>query len=637
MYIVTVTPISKGVWPDQLTYFSSAPVAVGALVSVPIRQKNYDALVIDTAPATGHKLELKNQDFTLKKITAVKRHRFFLPAFITACRQTADYYAITLGQTVKTALPQTILDNLAQSKAVPNGLAAKSVTSDGTVKQNKFILQDTADERLAYYKALIRESFAKKESVMLCLPTGREVEKYAGTFGPGIRDYTIVLQNDLAKKQLWLNWNKAINLDHPVLIITTPGFLALPRRDLGIIILEKENSHGYRTAGRPYLDFRRLAECLADELPARLILGDLVLRAETIFRTERGELSHLSGFKYRSLSPAAQIMLNAKNTDPSDKSVRAIGDDLSKILAETIALREKTIIFCGRRGLAPIVICSDCGELVRCRHCASPLSLHKNLAEKKYQYLCHKCGRTEATSDICPACGSWRLNLFGIGSEKAEQELSALFPATPLFRLDSDATKPAKRTAVLKKFMDTKGAAILLGTEALLARLTEKVPNVAVIALDALFALPDWRISERALSTLFFLREFAERRFIIQSRNPEEKVYRYALEGNLIDFYREEIEERMKFGYPPFKTLIKISTREESPDRARTAMAGLEELLADYAPVVFPSTHSKTKGKVRWNAIIKLPATGWPNAGLLAKLKGLSPDWEVEVEPESVL
>jgi len=637
MKIVTVTPINKGIFKDHLTYFSALDVTIGAIVTVPIRNRTIDALVLDVHNASTRKSEIKSSDFTLKKITEIKTVGLFLPEFLIACQKTADHFATTLGQTIKAVIPQSIIENLSHSKKIDISDSKQTEEDhDNTVKQNKFILQDDDNERLSYYKSWIREAFAKKQSVLICLPTTALATKFSKSFGAGILDYTIPIHSELSKKTLLQNWNKAITLPHPLLIITTGSFLSLPRPDIKTIIIEMESHGSYKSITRPLIDFRILAENLATEMNAKFILGDLVLRAETVFKSERGEYSHLSSQKYRSVSSATQIILDSRNRDSGDKNIYALGDNLRDLITTITINREKMVIYSGKKGLSPSTICNDCGQVVHCHQCKSPLVLHKNPNQKKYIYLCHKCGQSEEVADKCPNCNSWRLSLFGVGLEKIEEELKILLPDVPIFRLDADIIKPKQRSEITKKFYETKGAAILVGTEILLSQLDEKVSNIVVAVVDGIFSIPDFQISEKVLNTILRLRQYANKRFIIQTRNPEEKVFHYATEGNLIDFYREEIEERMKFGYPPFKVLIKIS-REGKPQEVTNDMEILATHLADYNPLIFPAFISEIKGKYRMHALIKIPANSWVDTRLLSKLKELNPNFIIDIEPESIL
>lgn len=637
MQIVTVALLNKGIFKDELTYFSTLDIAAGSIVSVPIKNKPTNALVLEVKDAKTQKSEIKSSDFALKKISKVKIEKLFLPEFLSACRITADRYCASFGQTVKSAIPQYILENISQSKTAGNIAPEPEELGDPTIKQIKFILQDEDEERLSYYKSWIRESFAKKQSVMICLPTVAEVTKYAEAFGKGIADYTILLHNDLPKKTLMQNWNKAVSHEHPLLLINTGNFLAIPRPDIKTIIVERESSSAYKNISRPHIDFRFLAEQLAEKLEAKLILGDLVLRAETVFLAESGKYHYLSSLKYRSVSKAKQYILNCKNKESGDKNAYAIGDDLKQMLTDAVNERSKTIIYAGRKGLFPNTVCNDCGLIVNCRNCQSPLVLHKNPQQKKYVYLCHKCGTEQEVNDKCPHCESWRLSLLGTGTEKIEEELFSSFAGVPIFRLDTESAKSLnRRKDIVRAFFAVKGPAFLVGTEALLPILEEKAGNVVATSIDGLFSLPDFRVSEKILNTLLRFRQYAEKRFIIQTRNPEEKVFRYVTEGNLIDFYREEIEERMKFGYAPFKVLIKISREGKEADVCAD-MEKLDHDLADFHPAIYPALSSQSEKRFKMHAVIKIPSNRWVDARLLAALKTLPPDFIVDIEPDSIL
>ncbi|MEK7478250.1 MAG: hypothetical protein AAB645_02700 [Patescibacteria group bacterium] len=642
MDIITVTPINKGVFKESLIYFSAQDVTLGSIVVVPIKNRQIDAMVIGIENIRNVKSEIKRADYSLKKVLKVKTRRLFLPEFITACQQTADYFATNLGQVIKSVTPKIILEEMSEELLVPNVEINISVqTDDNVVKLNKFIIQEEDTERIGYYKSLIRESFAKKNSVFMCLPTATEAAKAAEAFDKGIKDFTVILQNNLPKKVLLASWTKAVTSKHPLLIIATPLFLSLPRHDIKTIIMEKENSSTYKDLSRPFIDFRIFSEFLADQWHARLIYGDLVIRSESVFKTEKGEYTALSPLKYRSFSEAEQIIIpNGITKDATQKNLTALSDNLKLIISDSLHNKKKILIYSGRKGVAPNTACNDCGTIVHCERCQSPLVLHR-LAEGKtdqpYIYICHKCGLTKEVEDRCPNCGSWRLALLGFGIDKVEEEIKDTYPDSLIFKLDSTTIKNSKKgQEIAGKFYDTKGAAILLATEMAVSFLTEKIDTVALVAIDSIFALPDFRISEKIFNVILKLRRFAEWRFVIQTRNPSEKVFSYAIKGNLLDFYREEIEERMKFGYPPFKVLIKI-TYEGIEKEVVAKMETLRDKLIDYHPTIFPAFTPRIKNCYRMHLLIKLTPAQWIDQNLLGELKSLSPDWIVDVEPESIL
>jgi len=627
MKIVSVIPISKGVWRDSLSYFTAQEVAIGSLVSIPIKNKNIDGLVIAEKAAKDLKTQIKKTDFGWRKINRVKKANYFSAEFIEAANLTAEYYAVHPGQVIKSLVPQVILDKLPDVK-LPNWQDPRE-----KITAEILAVQEPDEERLSFYKSLIRESFAKKQSVFLCLPTLPDILRVVPLISKGIEQYVITLHGGLAKNQLLNLWKKVLGISHPVLIIATPLFLSLPRADITTLILEKENSSAYKNFSRPYVDWRFFAEKLAEQKKIRLILSDIALRSETIYRLGRGELAPAGAIKYRVYSDIKQLLWPLVKKDKKDTSdiLSSLGERLLSQIENASDNNERFFILAGQRGLTPVTICNDCGLVMSCDVCHSALAIHRAPI-----FLCHKCGQIVEIEDKCPNCGGNRLALLGLGTEKIEQEIKKSSPQINVFRLDSDSAKTAtKAKEIISRFYASPGS-VLIGTEMALNYLGEKIENIALVGLDHLFTKPDYRLGEKLFSELLRLRLLASKRLFIQTRNPKEKVFAYVLSGNLLDFYRDEIEERRELGYPPFKVLIKIS-REGKKEEIKKDLAQLEKALTEWQPINYPSFTKSIKGLSILNLLIKLPTASWPNKKLLAILKSLPPTFIIRVDPESVL
>jgi primosomal protein N' (replication factor Y) len=166
--------------------------------------------------------------------------------------------------------------------------------------------------------------------------------------------------------------------------------------------------------------------------------------------------------------------------------------------------------------------------------------------------------------------------------------------------------------------------------------LQEPVENILVVAVDSMLALPDFRTHERLFGLLIRFRALALKNFAIATRHVTEPLFEYALRGNIIGFYREEIANRQNFGYPPFKLLVKIS-REGGRELVREDMKKLEGLLKKYEPAVYPSFVFQVENRYRLNLLLKLDPTTWPDLELSAVLKSLPPSFIVNVEPADIL
>ena len=162
MRIVTVIPIAKGISKDTLTYFTKKDVAVGSIVSIPLRSKTAYGLVTGSREATEIKSELKSLTYSIRKIDNIESHSFLSPQFIDAVSEIADYGASSIGAVLSVLIPKTILegsDELSFDKK--DSLRGSHET---------LLLQSDDEERYATYKSLIREEFAKNRSVFFCLP-----------------------------------------------------------------------------------------------------------------------------------------------------------------------------------------------------------------------------------------------------------------------------------------------------------------------------------------------------------------------------------------------------------------------------------------------------------------------------------
>ena len=295
---------------------------------------------------------------------------------------------------------------------------------------------------------------------------------------------------------------------------------------------------------------------------------------------------------------------------------------------------EHMFIFVARRGLSPTTLCNDCGTIVLCHFCKAPTVLHRS--NKENFFLCHRCGERRSALEKCANCGGWNLTALGIGMEKVYEELSGKFPEIKIFKIDSD-NSPTHKIAcqTIKKFYESPGS-ILLGTEMALVYLSEKVANAAVISIDSFFSLPDFRINEKVLNILLKIRSFAAKNFLIQTRDISQKVIEYAIKGNLAEFYRDEINNRQSFEYPPFSNLIKITVSGEKKKVAEE-MDKLEKYFDSYHLAIFPAFTPYAKGKYSMHALLKIPRDSWVDAALLDKLKNLPPYFNINVDPESLL
>jgi primosomal protein N' len=401
-------------------------------------------------------------------------------------------------------------------------------------------------------------------------------------------------------------------------------------------------------------------EALARANKQSVYLSDCVLRLETLHRLNKNEISQGSPFKWRSVSTAEDMLVDMKRKEEIEKRkekredgeieeksepkkrFRAISPELEKLIAKNRDESTHLFIFTVRRGLSTMTVCEDCETVVACANCSAPVVLHATRnapsggSNGSNFFMCHHCGTRRSAEEVCVSCGSWRLTPLGIGIERVEEEIRAISPGADIFKIDADTVKTDKEISDRLEKWQAKPGAILLGTEASMLHIKEKVDHVAVASLDSLFALPDFRITEKIMYTLIRLRAMATRSILIQTRRTEEKVFEYGLKGNLSDFCRGTLDERRQFDYPPWKTLIKL-TIEGRKDPIAIQMADIRTIVEPYDIDVFPAFTATVRGNSIIHGLIKADPTAWPDTELIAKLRSLPPNVKVKVDPESLL
>ncbi|MES2213207.1 MAG: hypothetical protein V4473_00020 [Patescibacteria group bacterium] len=673
MRILTVIPIARGIGRDTLTYFTKEDVPRGSIVVIPLRKKSAYGLVIASKRAEEMKSEIKTLSYNIRKIDKLETHTFLSDIFIQSAEKIADYYAGSVGSVLSVLIPNKILENsdelsykprkikekvedtahsTIQKTESPLEIKSESIASASTtIFHETLLLQSNDEERYATYKSLIREEFAKNNSVFFCLPTTEDLLNARHTLEKGIEGFTFILHSGLTAKEIVAIWKQILAEPHSVLIIATGSFLCLPRDDVSTIIVEKESSRAYKMQSRPFVDIRMVAEIFAKQSNKKLVLGDTLLRTETLWEGKNGNYAELSPLKFRSLSTATCELVNMRlpaHMEQKDEKKRfaILGEQMVDMLVRGREHAEHTFLFCGRKGLYPITVCSDCGTTVTCTNCNAPVVLYGKRNENdtredlqkngKNLFVCHHCGERRDAHELCKHCGGWRLTPLGIGTEQVYEQITKLFPEATVILLDKEHITTHKQAVKARdQFYNTPGS-IMVGTEMALTYLNSKIENTGVVSLDSFFSIPDFRIHEKVFHILLALRSLTDGRMFVQTRQKDTRLFDYALRGNLIDFYRDEIEERKQIGYPPFTTYIKV-TLEGEKSAIKKQMQVTAESLKPYTLSVFDAFTPGRQAKHTMHGLIVLQKSEWVDPILLTKLRSLPPNHMIKIDPDTLL
>ncbi|MDE6297755.1 MAG: primosomal protein N', partial [Muribaculaceae bacterium] len=248
-----------------------------------------------------------------------------------------------------------------------------------------------------------------------------------------------------------------------------------------------------------------------------------------------------------------------------------------RALRHTLEEGHQAIVFQNRRGFAPVMVCSQCGWTPKCINCDVSMVYHKNISMLK----CHYCGYAKEIPKLCPVCGQNSLEIYGYGTERIAEELHKEYEGYRVSRMDLDTTRNKDSFQEIIEEFANHQTDILVGTQMVSKGLDfEKVKTVGVVNADTLLNFPDFRSNERAFNMLEQVAGRAGRReekgtVFIQTTQTANPVLKYIKSHNYKAFYDEEIQERMRFGYPPFTKVINIYIKNK------------EAAAADIAAVIF--------------------------------------------------
>lgn len=612
-YLVEVAPVSKAASPP-LSYFSTAKLAPGTLVRIPLRKGLVTGLVLSSKDARHAKSAIRRAGFLLKKI----RKQDILaasvaPATLAALSETARYYATSVGTLFAALVPKLILSD--PETFLPPQPVKKKVAEDRSTET--ILLQMESEERFGQYRALVRQAFARNSSVLFLVPTHLDALRAAHELSKGIAEFVKVFTLEGRSAENKKIWSEALQEKHPILLITTPTGLLFPRADIDTIVIERANSRAYRTLARPYLDLKFFPTALAragKDHGVQLVLGDAILPVETLWREKNGEYGENSLIRWR-LPGAPTRLVDASSKANEHGRFEIFSPELKDLVGQALEEKQRIFLFGARKGLAPTTVCGDCGTVLPCKNCGAPVVLHRR--NDATVYICHACGGMRESSTLCGSCKSWKLVPLGIGTEEIARQCRALFPKTPVHILDKDhAGNDAKARSIVKAFQEKGG--IMVGTELAFFHLSP-LPYSAIVSVDALFSVPDFHIHERIFYLVSRLRELTTGASLIQTRNIGKQILAWAAHGNIIDFYQNEIAERESFSYPPFSLFVKI-----------TAPKGKVQMLRER----FRKWHPDV---LKDSLVIRLSRTAWPDEELLHELSLLTPEFSIRVDPESIL
>ena len=417
----------------------------------------------------------------------------------------------------------------------------------------------TGSGKTSVYLKLIQTTLERGRSVIYMVPeialTPQLIQLLLSHFG----DTVAVLHSALRVSERYDTW-KRIRQGKANVIIGTRSAVFAPVEKLGLLIVDEEQEHSYKSENAPRYHAREIAMYRGNREKALVLLGSATPSIETMYLAQKGVYTFQTlteRYNGKEL-PHVQIVDMKQEIKAGHSS--CLSRPLLQALHENIESGKQSILFLNRRGTSQCLICVDCGEVPHCPNCSVSLTYHN----ANRRLMCHHCGYSQPAVQRCPVCGGTMKRL-GIGTQQIEQELSEAFPGTPVIRMDAD-TISAKNTHedILSRFEQEK-IPILIGTQMVTKGLNfENVTLVGVVDADMSLYINHYRAAENTFSMLTQVvgrsgRGAQSGRAIIQTMTPEHTVLTLAARQDYDQFYQLEISMRQMQHCPPFGDLFTIT------------------------------------------------------------------------------
>lgn len=631
MFVIEVIPLVRGVQIESLSYFSSLDYETGSFVSIPVRGKTITGIVIDSKAVSSTKTALKAATFSLRKLPEQKNIVTLSRNLLKTVDSLYEQNPSKRGALLFSLLPPDI-----RTGAIPYPSHSDFNTAEDSTPQ---ILSAPFLERIVSYQGIIRSAFAHRGSVILVVPSSGLVKSLYKILSQGIKERVICFSSHQTKKERDDAYKAFSDLSQATLTITTPSFAYLDRADSTTIIIEQSASPHYIMRTRPNLDHREVLKTFARISGRSIILGDTLTTTEDEFKRREDIYQTYSEHPIRLSLPAKLTIINQTDKPTEESPFKLFSPDLVKRIETTLEARHNIFLFAARRGLAPVVACSDCGHIFRCPDSGAPYSLlrtHNAEHIEERWFLSSTSGKRVRAADICPDCGSWRLRERGIGIQQVEDECKKLFPRVPLTIFDHTTATTHKKASSLRTEFEKQKGAILLGTQMVMPYMPNNISLSAVVSLDAVRAIPSWKADETVFRLILELREYSDKEVMVQTRSETDDVLLYASRGAVDRFHDDEIALRKMLKYPPFAKFIFLSWQGAPAVNTETEAIVKKVLsLVEVNGSYYTNPNSHTKNPLR-HCLLRLPPT-FDTKPLIEALRHLPPYISITINPERIV
>ena len=469
----------------------------------------------------------------------------------------------------------TICDNLGNSKTI----LLHGVTGSGKTE--------------VYIKTIERVLNEDKTALVL-VPEISLTPQFVDRFNKAFPSKIAVLHSGLSEPEKYDEWRK-ITRGEVSIVIGARSAIFAPLKNIGIIIMDEEQSLSYKQENNPKYHALWIAKERSKYHNAPLVLGSATPSLSSMARALKGVYIYIkinARFNKQALPNITLVDMveEQKNKHP------VISRELECAIIERLNKKEQIMLLLNRRGHSTTITCSNCGFTYRCPHCDITLTYHKSSNNMR----CHYCGYTKYLDNTCPKCHETSLNYYGLGTEKLEEYIKDAFPTAKVIRMDADSVSNKGSHAKVTEAFASGKYDILLGTQMISKGLD--FPNVTLVGIinaDASLNIPDYQSNERTFELLCQASGRSGRgekngEVFIQTYNPETPIFTFVKNHDYKNFFLYEMNIRKTLKYPPYYYLcfLKVKSKDykQAIDEARKIKAFLDKNLTQDYIVLGPAT-----------------------------------------------
>ena len=444
----------------------------------------------------------------------------------------------------------------------------------------------TSSGKTEIYIHLIQKAINEHKQVLYLLPeialTVQITERLKAVFGNRLGIYHSKY-SDAERVEIW---KKQLSSNPYDVILGARSAVFLPFHRLGLVIIDEEHEQSFKQQDpAPRYHARSAAIVLAQMYAgAKTLLGTATPSMESYYNAKQGKygLVKLSR-RYKDIQLPSIEVVDMKDLYRRKMVSGPFSPHLLSAVRGALERGEQAILFQNRRGFAPMIECRQCGWVPKCPNCDISLTYHKSM-----NYLsCHYCGYTMKVPEVCPCCESKDIRGRGYGTEKIEDEIRSIFPEARIARMDLDTTHTRNAYERLINDFSTGKNNLLIGTQMVTKGLDfGKVSVVGILNADSMLNYPDFRAYEQAFMMMSQVSGRAGRKgkrgeVILQTKTPDLPVIQYVVHNDYPTFFKELLDERREFHYPPFYHLVYVYLKHRDENIVNTAGVELGSRLRD--------------------------------------------------------